>query len=95
MKRVKAKSYIQIDNELIRVTKFIFKPGEETGMHKHQLDYIITPITNGKLILVNKEGKKNNTILMSSETYFRKAGVEHNVINSGNEILIFIETELK
>ena len=26
---------------------------------------------------------------------FRKAGVEHNVINNGKKKLIFIETELK
>ena len=95
MKRNKAKSIIQIDNKLVRITKYLFQPEEETGMHKHQFDYIITPITNGKLILVDKEGNKRNSILVASETYFRTAGVEHNVINISEKKLIFVEVELK
>ena len=36
MNRKKAKSKVKIDNSSIRVTEFIFEPGEETGMHKHE-----------------------------------------------------------
>ena len=64
-------------------------------MHKHLFDYIITPITDGKLTLIDKNGNKSNADLVSSESYFRKAGIEHNVINNGNNKLVFIETELK
>mgnify|MGYP001170931198 FL=1 len=95
MKRDKAISTIQLDNELVRITKFSFPPGTETGMHKHLFDYIITPITDGKLTLIDKNGNKSNADLVSSESYFRKAGIEHNVINNGNNKLVFIETELK
>ena len=95
MKRDKAISTIQLDNELVRITKFSFLPGTETGMHKHLFDYIITPITDGKLTLIDKNGNKSNADLVSSESYFRKAGIEHNVINNGNNKLVFIETELK
>ena len=95
MKREKAISTIQLDNELVRITKFSFTPGTEKGMHKHLFDYIITPITDGKLTLIDKNGNKSNADLVSSESYFRKAGIEHNVINNGNNKLVFIETELK
>ena len=95
MKRNTAKSFIQVDNNLVRVTKFLFLPGDETTMHKHNFDYIVTPITDGELLLVDKQGIKSNHTLKSTETYFRKAGIEHNVINNGNSKLIFIETELK
>ena len=91
----KAISNIQIDNNLVRVTKYSFMPGQETGMHKHLYDYIVTPITDGKLLLLDKSGKESNFNLIASNSYFRKAGVEHNVINSGKQKLIFIETELK
>ena len=91
----KAISNIQIDNNLVRVTQYLFMPGQETGMHKHLYDYIVTPITDGKLLLIDKCGNESNYNLISCQSYFRKAGVEHNVINSGKQKLIFIETELK
>ena len=95
MNRKKAKSKVKIDNSSIRVTEFIFEPGEETGMHKHEFDYVVTPITSGELLLIDKNGKKNNFDLSSSQPYFRYSGVEHNVINIGNKKIIFIELEIK
>ena len=91
----KAISNIQIDNNLVRVTKYSFMPGQETGMHKHLYDYIVTPITAGQLILIDKNGNARDYSLTASHSYFRKAGIEHNVINNGKKKLIFIETELK
>ena len=91
----KAISNIQIDNKLVKVTKYSFMPGQETGMHKHLYDYIVTPLTDGKLLLIDKIGNVSDYTLVASYSYFRKAGVEHNVINNGKQKLIFIETELK
>ncbi len=91
----KATSNIQINNKLIKVTKYSFMPGQETGMHKHLFNYIVTPITNGRLLLIDKKGNESNYNLIASQSYFRKAGVEHNVINYSKHNLIFIETELK
>ena len=91
----KAVSKIQINNKLVKVTKYLFMPGQETGMHKHLYDYIVTPITDGKLLLIDKNGNESDYNLIASQSYFRKAGVEHNVINNGEKKLIFIETELK
>ena len=95
MSKNTATSNIQIDNELVRVTKYLFMPGQETGMHKHFYDYVVTPITDGKLLLIDKNGNKSDYNLITSHSYFRKAGVEHNVINNGTQKIIFIETELK
>ena len=91
----KAISNIQINNKFIKVTKYSFMPGQETGMHKHLFNYIVTPITNGRLLLIDKKGNESNYNLIASQSYFRKAGVEHNVINYSKHNLIFIETELK
>ena len=55
----KAISNIQIDNNLVRVTKYSFMPGQETGMHKHLYDYIVTPITDGKLLLFFRNYNQN------------------------------------
>ena len=91
----KATSNIQINNKLVKVTKYSYLPGQETGMHRHLYDYIVIPITDGKLLLIDKNGKESDFSIVASHSYFRKAGVEHNVINSGKQKLIFIETELK
>ena len=91
----KATSNIQINNKLVKVTKYSFLPGQETGMHRHLYDYIVIPITDGKLLLIDKNGNESDYNLTSCQSYLRKAGVEHNVINSGKKKLIFIETELK
>jgi len=91
----KATSNIQINNRLVKVTKYSFLPGQETGIHKHIYDYIVTPITDGKLLLIDKNGEEQDFSLIASHSYFRKAGVEHNVINNGKQKLIFIEVELK
>ena len=64
-------------------------------MHKHKYDYIVLPITNGEIILIDKNGIESKAVLTIAEAYFRKAGVEHNVINNSNKKLIFVEVELK
>ena len=93
--RDKAKAIIQVDNKLIRVTKYVFSPGAETGIHKHTMDYIVTPITDGNLLLIDIDGNNSYATLISSETYYRKAGVTHNVINNGKKDIVFVETEIK
>ena len=50
---------------------------------------------NRKLILIDKKGNKTSSTLIAAKSYFRRAGIEHNVINNGEERLIFIETEIK
>ena len=36
-----AKSDIMIDNDKTRVTRWLFEPGEDTGEHIHEYDYIV------------------------------------------------------
>ena len=38
MRNKKAVADIQINNNLVKVTKYSFMPGQETGMHKHLYD---------------------------------------------------------
>ena len=95
MQRNKVKTNIQIDNERIRVTEYSFNIGDETGFHTHQWDYVVIPQTNGKLLLVDDNKVETTATLLKGEPYYRKAGMSHNVINNGNEKLVFIELEIK
>jgi quercetin dioxygenase-like cupin family protein len=89
-----ATATVQIDNERVSVTEWRFAPGAETGWHRHQYDYVVVPQKTGKLLLKTKEGDSVSP-LVTGKSYFRKAGVEHNVINASEDEFVFIEIEMK
>jgi len=91
---MKATPYIQIDNERVTVTEWRFPPGAETGWHKHAHDYVVVPVSSGALRLESADGT-TTARLESGGSYFRRAGVEHNVINDNAFEFVFVETELK
>ena len=89
-----ATATVQIDNERVAVTEWRFAPGAETGWHRHQYDYVVVPQSTGKLLLKTSEGDKVSE-LVTGRSYFRKAGVEHNVVNANDGEFVFIEIEMK
>jgi len=91
----KATGEIQEDNARTRVTLWRFPPCGETGFHRHELDYVIVPLTTGPLKIIDAAGKETITPLTAGVSYFRKAGVEHNVINASDGTFAFVEVELK
>ena len=91
----KATGEVQEDNARTRVTLWRFPPRGETGFHRHELDYVIVPLTTGPLTIVDKHGKASTAELTSGVSYFRQAGVEHNVINAGAGDFAFVEVEFK
>ena len=91
----KAVATVQVDNERVRVTEWQFAPGAETGEHVHQMDYVVVPSDNGRLKLVSPQGAESFADLKVGVSYFRKAGVHHNVINASDFEFAFVEIELK
>ena len=89
-----ASASVQIDNERVLVTEWRFAPGAETGWHRHQHDYVVVPLTTGRLLLRSKEGDSISE-LTAGKSYTRRAGVEHNVINASEGEFVFIEIEMK
>ena len=49
---------VLIDNERVRVTEWRFRPGEATGWHRHEYDYVVVPVTTGKLHLKEPDGER-------------------------------------
>jgi len=92
--RPQAVPTVQVDNDEVIVTEWRFAPGAETGRHRHGYDYVVVPMTNGTLLLETPEGDKFAP-LVAGQSYFRKAGVEHNVINASDHEVVFVETEIK
>jgi quercetin dioxygenase-like cupin family protein len=91
----KAVATVQVDNERVRVIEWRFAPGAETGEHVHGMDYVVVPMKDGRLKLVSPQGEESFAELKRGVSYFRKAGVHHNVINANAFDFAFVEIELK
>ncbi|WP_282121357.1 cupin domain-containing protein [Ruegeria atlantica] len=92
--RPQAEATQMIDDARVRVTRFDFAPGAETGWHRHAMDYVITAITDCHMRLELPDGSVNEVTVAAGVTYRRDEGVEHNVINAGDAPMTFVEVEL-
>ncbi len=84
-----------IDDARVRVTRFDFVPGAETGWHRHGFDYVITAITDCHMLLEEPGGAVRRVLVAAGMAYRRTEGVEHNVVNDGDLLMSFVEVELK
>jgi quercetin dioxygenase-like cupin family protein len=84
---------VQIDNARVRVTEWCFAPGAQTGHHVHGFDYVVVPLTTGRLRLEEPDGVREVS-LTAGVSYTRQAGVAHNVINANDHEFRFIEIEI-
>ena len=85
---------VKIDNERVRVTEWRFAPGEATGPHRHEYDYVVVPVVTGRLSIRSGQGETIAELVLG-EPYFREAGVEHDVVNANDFEFAFIEVEFK
>lgn len=93
--RPQATATNQHDDDRVRVTRFDFSPGAETGWHEHTYDYVVTPVTDCRMLLEMSDGSSQQAALRAGEAYHRTAGAFHNVVNDGDEPMTFVEVELK
>jgi beta-alanine degradation protein BauB len=85
---------VQLDNERVRVSQWSFTAEAATGWHRHEFDYVIVPLVDGALRM--EEGGEQTTVeLEAGQSYFRSAGVEHDVVNASGREFAFVEIELK
>jgi len=92
--RAQASPSTQADNERVKVTEWRFPPGAETGWHRHEHDYVVVPMKDGRLLLETSAGEAVSE-LRCGQSYFRQAGVEHNVVNASEQEFVFVEIEIK
>lgn len=87
-------SQVKIDNNRVRVTRWTLAKGDETGQHLHEHDYVVIPLLPGRMLITQPDDSEVTSELTQGVPYFREAGVKHNVINPGRDVLDFIEVEL-
>lgn len=88
-----ASATVQIDTREVRVTEWRLAPGTATGHHRHAHDYVVVPMTDGTLTIVSGDARSPSAIT-AGQSYFRKAGVEHDVVNETAREIVFVEIEL-
>ena len=89
-----AKAKVLINNDKIKVTEWNFEVGDSTGHHIHEYNYIVIPMLDGELKILDKDNKETISKLTKGGAYYREKGVEHNVFNNNNSPYSFIEIEL-
>lgn len=83
-----------IANERVRVGRWDLAVGTSTGVHRHPFDYVVVPLTAGRLRVVTSDGTQSIMDLEPGKSYFRNAGAVHEVQNGGNVPLSFVEVEI-
>jgi quercetin dioxygenase-like cupin family protein len=85
---------VQTDTPEVRVTEWRLPPDTATGHHRHEYDYVVVPMTDGVLTILAAAGRSEAPI-SKGRSYFRKAGVEHDVRNETPREIVFVEVEVK
>ena len=88
-------SSVLMDDDRVRVTRYDFAPGDETGWHVHDMEYVIVTLTDCRLRLDLPGGQTTDSTIPAGSAYSQPRGTEHNVANGGAAPMSFIEVELK
>ena len=89
------KSEVHVDMPAVRATAWRPTTGSTTGHHIHEMDYVIVPVTSGEMTIVVPGGERSKAPLAVGKSYFRKAGVEHDMLDATATDVVFPEIELK
>lgn len=83
------------DDEKTRITNWTMKPGEQTGWHSHDCDYVVIQLSGGRLHLDYADGTSREIDYAPGGTLSGKAPIEHNAISVGDEAIRSVEIEFK
>jgi beta-alanine degradation protein BauB len=86
---------VGVDDDRVRVTTWTFAPGEATGHHRHELDYLVVPVTGGTFTVIDADGSEREMEQIAGSPYLGTAGTEHDVVSSSSHESVFVEIELK
>jgi len=90
-----AQSEIDVDTPEVRVTEWRLAPGSVTNHHIHEMGAIIVPVITREKTIMSAGGAPAKARLGLGKSCFRKAGVEHDVLDATATDVVFPEIELK
>jgi hypothetical protein len=87
---------VMYENALVRVWDFVVEPGKCKGWHRHELPYVIIPMTDGDIELESAlTGEIERPQGKIGEPIWRDAGEVHDLRNVGNATYRNILVEIK
>ena len=91
-----AQAAVMADNDQVRVTTVTFAAtGATTGKHRHELDYVVVPVTGGTFLVTETDGSLREMNQVAGSPYLGVAGTAHDVANRAGQATVFVEIELK
>ncbi len=86
---------LEHENEDTVVWRFKLRPGEQTGWHRHENDYLTVQLSHGRLHLDFADGSAMDIDYKPGATRYIEAPVEHNAYNAGDVDIEVLEIEYK
>ena len=84
-----------MDTYQSRVYHFRVPPGEQTGWRHHNYDYVVSFATNCQIRYEHPDTRKLDHTIAAGTTHIHTAGLHQNIINTGKNVIVFIEVEIK
>jgi quercetin dioxygenase-like cupin family protein len=88
-------SRIIFENEQVRVWELAVEPGRSKGWHRHDLPYVIVPMTGGDIEIESINGTVVRPKESVGEAIWRDAGEVHDLRNLGRATYRNVLIELK
>ncbi len=89
---------IQLDNDLISVSKVKIFPHEEIGLHRDVFPQVVIALKGGTITRLEADGQKVDVVFPTGIAVFRSADPEnqlHRSINNSEEAVEFMIIQLK
>jgi mannose-6-phosphate isomerase-like protein (cupin superfamily) len=85
-----------LENQKVKVTRILLKPGEGTPLHTHTLDHLAVILQGSTMKDMETDGREKNVEEKTGEVVFVPGtGRTHSFSNVGNSTLEIISIELK
>ena len=90
-----ARHTLMLDDDKTRITQWVFAPGDQTGWHRHECDYVTVQQSGGALLLQGADGSEKQVDYEDGRTMSWTAPIEHNATNISDVEVRVLEIEYK
>jgi quercetin dioxygenase-like cupin family protein len=86
---------ILFENDLVRVWELAVEPGKSKGWHRHELPYVIVPLTDGHIEIESADGRVIRPEDKAGKAIWRDPGEVHDLRNRGEATYKNVLVEIK
>ena len=90
-----ARQTLLFDDARTRITQWRFAPGDQTGWHRHEWDYVTVQQSGGRLRLESRDGRESFVDYQDGRALSWTAPIEHNATNVSDAEVRVLEIEFK